>query len=108
MRRLVPLLIACTLAGACKKDSSKDGGDSAGAKKMVGIELSLDGKPVATLDAAKLGAWAPLGSFLPRGSQAPDGWEVGVPMTKVRLNSSRLVMKVKMEPAKMPGRSIGI
>jgi hypothetical protein len=73
MRRLVPLLIVCAL-GACQKDSKEKKEGAAAAKEQHAIELILDGKPVATLDAAKLGAWAPLGSFLPSGTQNIDTW----------------------------------
>lgn len=73
MRRLVPLLIVCAL-GACKKDSKHEAGKAEPAKAGKAIELTLDGKPVSTLDAAKIGSWAPLGSFLPSGAQNLDTW----------------------------------
>jgi hypothetical protein len=69
MRRLVPLLIVCAL-GACKKDSKSEA-KPPGPKE---IELVVDAKRSGMLDAAKLGSWAPLGSFLPSGVQNMERW----------------------------------
>jgi len=69
MRRLVPLLICCALV-ACKKEKKAE----PTANKPLAIELVLDGKPATRLDASKLSAWAPLGSFLPSGAQNLDRW----------------------------------
>jgi hypothetical protein len=98
MRRLVPLLIVCAL-GACKKDSKKEDGAAAqpASKDQRAIELSLDGKPVGTLDAAKLGAWAPLGSFLPSGTQNIDTWGT------IEVTIGDHVERVEDPAAKHPG-----
>ena len=98
MRRIVPLLIVCAL-GACKKDSSskKDEGAKPAANDKRAIELTLDGKPVSTLDAAKLGAWAPLGSFLPSGSQNLDTWGA------IEVTIGDLVERIDDPAAKHPG-----
>jgi len=97
MRRLLLVLFVCALVG-CKKDTKSEPGSGKPAESPVPpIALVLDGNPTATIDAAKVGAWAPLGSFLPSGSQNMESWGA------IELRAGARVERIDDPSMKRPG-----